>query len=241
MSARRAPAAPPQRMIRVSFNHWTPVEEPRAPWTPLAVRAELDAWWQEVEGAELLAAAGERVLPLLLVGETRCGKTSSACALAARAGLPVRRMSLASVVGGLMGDTARKMHDALLETCLGERALWVIDELDGVAMPRGGDDAAAKERTHAVATLLAELEQLPPGLPLVATSNIAENIDPAVRARFVVVRWPAWSELPAGERDAFACSHGLDVAAGAELGSYAEAVQRARRARVARIIAGGAA
>ncbi len=224
-------------VIKVSFKHWTEVTEPRAPWTPPEVRCQLDAWWSEVQHASELAAAGERVLPLLLVGETRCGKTSSACALAAAAGLSVRRMLLSSAVGQFMGDTGRLIHDALLETFMGPAALWLIDELDGVAMPRGGADSAAKERAHGVAVLLAELEQLPPELPLVATSNTADYIDAAVRARFTVVAWPTWAELSVSDRRAFLRSHGHDGAT-ADTASYAEAVQLARAGRVARILGG---
>lgn len=219
---------------KVSLQHWHDVSEPRSPWVPDRVRSQLDAWWLEVTNVAELVKHGERTYPLLLAGETRCGKTSSVCALAKAAGIPVYRLDLGSVVKSYMGETARVLSDAMNEMALGGFSIWLIDEIDGVAQQRGGDGAPDKERAHAVATLLTRLEHLSPTAPLVATTNTVDLIDAAVLARFTVVSWPRWDDLGFSEMKAFIASHGGSRVY--EGSSYADAVQRARVERVERII-----
>jgi hypothetical protein len=202
---------------------------------PESIRADLEAWWFEVAHADDLARHGERVYPLLLAGETRCGKTSTVCALAKRSGLPVRRLQLGSVVGSFMGETARLMVKALRETVFGPRAIWLIDEIDGVAQTRGGDGAPDKERAHAVATLITEIESVSPTSPVVATTNVAGLIDAAVLSRFTVISWPRWDELQPDDSRAFLGSHGASPDALGGCSSYASAVRLGRAHRIERI------
>jgi len=214
---------------------WATVKEPRAPWVPAEISDAIGRWVEQVTFADALIEAGERVLPLLLVGETRCGKTSSLCAVAAKLDLLVHRMSLADVVGSHMGESARCMRDALAEMKGHERGIWLVDELDAIAFRRGTDaQAATQEKAHAVGALLTEIETLPPSLPFVATSNTSSNIDPAVLGRFEVVEFPKWNDLGGEERLQFATSHGLADVSGAD--SYADVVKAARRQRVDEIL-----
>jgi hypothetical protein len=70
---------------------------------------------------------------------------------------------------------------------------------------------------------------------LVGTTNAPDIIDPAMISRFHLVQFPAWSDLSDKERESFAQSHGLQ--GGGRSLSYANAVQKAMRARRAAIIA----
>lgn len=218
------------------FKHWKAVNELRTPWTPANVTKALSLWLLEAQHSVALAAAGEKVLPLLLLGETRCGKTSSLCSLAGSLGLAVQRLSLGSVQGSFLGEASRKIEEAFSEARLvADNTLWTIDEIDAVSYRRVGDSAAGQERASGVATFLTEIESLPPGVMLAATSNVDELIDPAVLARFTVVRFPKWVDLSCEERDAFGDSHG-SFSAGPDSRSYSEVVQKARQERVARVI-----
>jgi hypothetical protein len=111
--------------------------------------------------------------------------------------------------------------------------LWLIDEIEGATPYRRGGSGGEQERSSAVATILTELDNLPPSVILAATSNTAELIDKAVLGRFRVVEFPSWEALPAGERMAFAKSHGWTSAGGA---SYADVVKAARHERVRDLI-----
>lgn len=220
------------------LHKWAKVPQGRVPWLPPEVAVEIDAWTREVAHATKLVDAGEKVMPLLLAGETRCGKTSSLCAIAHRKGMAVNRLSLGGVVGSHMGDCAGLMAAAFEELRNGyladDPALWLIDEIDGVAQARIGESSAGQERAHALACMLTEIENLPPKVMLAATSNTIDLMDAAVVGRFAVVEWPKWEALPADQRRQFAASHGLT---GLFPGtSYAEAVRLGRRARVQALI-----
>jgi hypothetical protein len=221
----------------VNLKHWSAVAEPRSPWTPESVRDGIDRWLDEAKFADALVSAGERVLPLLLSGETRCGKTSSLAAAAIKIGAPVYRVSIASVIGSHVGETAHMVKAALAEaTKSAVRAVWLMDEIDAISSKRKGGSAAEDERASGVAALLTEIESLPPGTLLCATTNTVELMDSAVVARFQVVEFPVWGDLAELDRLEFARSHGYAAACDGA-GSYADVVKSARRARVDTILA----
>jgi SpoVK/Ycf46/Vps4 family AAA+-type ATPase len=217
--------------------HWSRVEDVRHPWARQEVQDELRAWIRESENADKLTEAGEKVMPLLLSGESRCGKTSTLCWLAhSYFGVPAFRASIGSMIGQFMGETTKAFRDAICEAMSGPAGLYILDEVDGIFQQRvsGGPGGATQEMNAAIATALALVESLPQHLMLAATTNEPKIIDRAMVARFTHVAFPSWAELKDGERRAFAKSHQLEAAWGAK--SYAEAVQLARRERVRRIL-----
>jgi AAA+ superfamily predicted ATPase len=218
--------------------HWTRAEDVRHPWARQEIQDELRGWIREAENADKLTAAGEKVMPLLLSGESRCGKTSTLCWLAhTYFGVPAFRASIGSMIGGYMGETTKSFRAAILEAMNGPEGLYVMDEVDGIFQQRqaGAHGGATQEMNAAIATALSLIESLPQHLMLVATTNEPKIIDRAMLARFTCVAFPAWAELDDSERREFAKSHQMEDAWSAH--SYAEAVQLARRDRVGRILA----
>ena len=191
----------------------------------------------EAEHGDALAAAGERMMPLLLSGETRCGKTSSMCAVAAHFEIPAYRMSIGSIVDSYMGQTTKNLKAAIEEAMIGPTALWIMDEVDGIFQKReeGGRGGSVQETNRAISVALAMIEQLPPHVMLVGTTNEVHLIDRAMLARFRHVRFPTWEELDESERRQFAKSHKHEDAW--TVGSYSEVVQDARAVRIKKIIA----
>jgi MoxR-like ATPase len=221
-----------------AMKHWTLVAEARSPWIPDAVRQAVEVWHEESKFAEALVASGEKVLPLLLSGETRCGKTSSLAGIAVRLGLPLYRFSLTSALGSHIGDSATGIKNAIGEATKQDcRAIWLIDEIDAIAQKRGGNGSAAdKEFNSVVAVMLTEIEKLPPGFLFCATTNMVGTIDRAMVARFQSVDFPKWADLPESDRLEFASSHG-DATASEKAASYSDVVIRARRTRVNAVLA----
>lgn len=219
-----------------ALKHWVTVKNPRYPWTPEAVAEEIAGWLVEIKHSEALLDAGERLMPLLLCGETRCGKTSSLCGLAYALGMEVRRMSLADASGSYLGETPKAIRASFLEAKEHPDAMYLVDEIDGISHKRTGGQSSAQERATAVDVLLTELESLPASMMFSATTNTAEFMDPAVKARFHVVEFPAWNDLAPTERMQFAASHGLEEAA-LSAKTYADVVKAARKHRVAAVIA----
>lgn len=232
--------AEPKRLDPVTnLAHWVAVKDARHPWARKETLDELRAWIREAENADKLIAAGERVMPLLLSGETRCGKTSTLCWLAdSYFGMPAFRASIGSMIDSWMGETTKNFRNAIDEAVSGPSALYIMDEVDGIFQQRvgGGRGGYNQELNSAIASALSQIENLPQHLMLAATTNEPGNLDKAMLARFRHVRFPSWGELDEGERRAFAKSHQLESAFDA--GSYAEVVQRARVERVRKILDG---
>jgi hypothetical protein len=222
------------RPYTTPLKHWSPVDAGRSPWVHHEVALKLEQAMVEMQYATQLHEAGERLRPLMLVGETRCGKTSSMAAIAKRFDLKVMQLKLGSMLGQFMGTTANNMNNAIQEihSNCSSPILWVMDEIDAIASTRTGESGAAKELTNAVGILLTELERLPTGTMLAATTNCTDLIDPAVKARFSVVEFPKWKDLSEWQRREFAESHGTSQSAV----SYADAVEKGRLVRVGKII-----
>jgi SpoVK/Ycf46/Vps4 family AAA+-type ATPase len=218
------------------LKHWVPANDTRYPWARKSVADAIRQWMVEAENADVLHAAGERVLPLLLTGETRCGKTSTMVEVARHYDVPAFRMTMGQVVGQYMGETIRGVKAALDEAASAATGLWILDEVDGIFQQRGGGDnsGCAHEWNAAIGQGLAAIESLPAHVMLVATTNEPAIIDRAMLARFCRVDFPPWSELTEPERRAFARSHKHEDAWTAD--SYAGVVQAARAARVKKIL-----
>ena len=229
-------AREPPADVETGLFYWSKAEDTRYPWARAETRAALREWILEAENADKLTEAGEKVYPLLLSGETRCGKTSTVCSLAMEYfGIPSYRVNLASIIAPHMGETTRNVRAALSEAMSGPPALWIMDEVDGLFPSRTSDtQAAAKEMNAALSVALTTIESLPQHLMLVGTTNEPEIVDRAMLARFRHVRFPRWRELAEAERRAFARSHQFEEGWTGE--SYADVVQAARAVRVRKII-----
>jgi SpoVK/Ycf46/Vps4 family AAA+-type ATPase len=218
-----------------TLKYWTPASDARSPWCPQFVRDQLKEWIAENEFADELRASGEKILPLLLAGESRCGKTSTLCSVANGFGIEAFRMNVARVIGSFLGETTKAILNALHETIDTTAAVWILDEVDGVFGKRGGaSDGATREMNTAMTAALTMIENMPNHVTIAATTNELDLIDRAMVARFHVVVFPTWRDLGTEDRQAFAKSHGSEVAW--RSGSYSECVQSARKERVSRII-----
>lgn len=226
----------PLPMASSGATGWRKISPGREPWIPASVAAELARWSEEIAHAEALFAAGERCMPLLLVGETRCGKTSAALSFAHNTGRNLYRLDASAVVESYMGESSKRLKSALDAVMWMGNAVFVIDEVDAVAPRRGGggEQKADKERDHMVGCLLTWLEELPAHVPLVCTTNRLDAIDSAVASRMTVVEWPGWDDLGDDEREDFLEAHGAPRDAIAA--SFAQAVALGRRARVERVL-----
>lgn len=219
-----------------SLKHWERVEEARKPFVPPFVWVEVEQWLRELDGAEALAQAGERVLPLLLSGETRCGKTSLASAIARKRRLPVYRLTLSQAVGSHIGESSKCIEAAFAEA-RHHAAVWLVDEIDAVAFERRHGQGAEQERSHAIGAMLTLIEELPPTFALIGTTNHKASIDPAVLGRFHCVEWTPWQELEMDDRREFLDTHGAKDLWEQTPESYAHAVKLARTERVESLLA----
>lgn len=128
-------------------------------------------------------------LVVLFHGPPGTGKTMTAAALAASAGLPVYVVDLSALVSKFIGETEKALA-RVFDRAVRERCLLVFDEADAVFGSRTEvRDAHDRYANQEVSYLLSRIEQHP-GI-VVLTTNLIANIDTAFRRRIhVLVEFP---------------------------------------------------
>lgn len=149
------------------------------------VREAIHQWMTELWAAEDLLAV--KVTPrrsAILSGPPGCGKTTLAHHVGARLGLPLVCVRMDSIVSQYVGQTGQNIA-ALFDNIEGQedRCILFLDEFDAVASKRTSDNqSAAKEKNGIVNALLQRVESF--GGTVIAATNRAEDIDPAMWRRF---------------------------------------------------------
>lgn len=133
----------------------------------------------------------------LFHGPPGTGKTMTAAALAASAGLPAYLVDLSALVSKYVGETEKSLA-RVFDRAAREQCLLVFDEADAVFGARTEvDDAHDRYANQEVSYLLSRIEQHPG--TVVLTTNLIANIDAAFQRRIhVMVEFP---EPGPGERE----------------------------------------
>ncbi|EKY30529.1 ATPase, AAA family [Brevundimonas diminuta 470-4] len=162
-------------------------EEQSWPTTPLLLEDEqaevLSRFVEEAKNAERLSEAGlASRCNLLLSGPPGTGKTFIAGHIASRLGLPFHVVRLDSMISSLLGDTAKNIR-ALFEYANNGPGFIFIDEIDAVAKKRD-DGRELGEIKRVVNTLIQALDMLDERTVVIAATNHAHLLDPAIFRRF---------------------------------------------------------
>jgi chromosomal replication initiation ATPase DnaA len=163
------------------------LEEQPWPTMPLLLDSDqevvLQRFVSEAANAERLCQAGlGSRFNLLLSGPPGTGKTFIAGHVAARLRLPFYTVRLDTVVSSLLGDTAKNIR-ALFEFAMHGPGFLFIDEIDAIAKRRD-DQRELGEIKRVVNTLIQGLDLLDPRTVIIAATNHAHLLDPAIFRRF---------------------------------------------------------
>ena len=136
------------------------------------------------EQADALEAAG---LPVpraaLLHGPTGTGKTATARLIAHRLGRSLAVVRLDGTISSHMGQTGGNLSNAF-RWAKEHPCVLLLDEIDALARTRGSEDvSAAGGETWRIVTVLLQMLDAHDGL-LLAASNRADALDPALLRRF---------------------------------------------------------
>ncbi|MDE2751324.1 MAG: ATP-binding protein [Gemmatimonadota bacterium] len=141
---------------------------------------------REREHRERLERAG--VTPTrsaLFIGAPGVGKTLAAKWIARELDQPLAILDLSAVMSSFLGRTGSNVR-AVLDFARDHNCILLLDELDAVAKRRD-DSSEIGELKRLVTVLLQEIDEWPPDCLLLAATNHAKLLDPAIWRRFEVV------------------------------------------------------
>ena len=161
----------------------SPVELKHEPVFSPDIHQALCGLLEEHRHAEVLRRKGlHPTRTALFTGIPGVGKTYAARWLARELGLPLLTLDLSAVMSSFLGRTGGNVR-AVLDYAKNTQSVLLLDELDAVAKRR--DDAhELGELKRLVTVLLQEIDNWPNDRLLLAATNHAELLDPAVWRRF---------------------------------------------------------
>lgn len=118
----------------------------------------------------------------IFVGPPGVGKTMTARWIAAELGLPLLVLDLTAIMSSYLGRTGNNLR-AVLDYAKSTPCVLLLDEIDAIAKRRG-DLSDVGELKRLVTVILQEIDAWPSTSLLLAATNHAELIDPALWRRF---------------------------------------------------------
>ncbi|WP_144282942.1 AAA family ATPase [Chryseobacterium echinoideorum] len=120
---------------------------------------------------------------ILLQGNSGCGKTMTAKAIANALGKNIIVLNLSKIVSSRIGETSQNIK-MIFDKAAREKSVLFLDELDQIGKARGSDDKDVGEMRRLVNTLLQLIDYYPENALLICATNHAEIIDTALLRRF---------------------------------------------------------
>ncbi|QHC37466.1 AAA family ATPase (plasmid) [Komagataeibacter xylinus] len=148
-----------------------------------AVRLPIQQLLAERRQSKKLQALGlEPIRSAVFVGPPGVGKTMTAKWIAAELGLPLLVLDLTAIMSSYLGRTGNNLR-AVLNYAKSIPCVLLLDEIDAIAKRRG-DMSDVGELKRLVTVILQEIDAWPSTSLLLAATNHAELIDPALWRRF---------------------------------------------------------
>lgn len=120
---------------------------------------------------------------ILLHGESGCGKTMTAKAIAYALNKKVFILNLSNVVSAKIGETSQNLKQ-VFDKAARENAVLFLDEFDLIGKARANDDKDVGEMRRLVNTVIQQIDYFSNTGVLIAATNHKEMIDTALLRRF---------------------------------------------------------
>lgn len=119
----------------------------------------------------------------LVYGEPGTGKTEFAKYVAYKLGLPYACINFTYLIESYMGNTSKNLQ-RVFDFCKGQKCVLMLDEIDCIGLKRGNDKGSDGELARTTIALMQCLDNLVDGQVVIAATNRADRLDPALLRRF---------------------------------------------------------
>ncbi len=120
---------------------------------------------------------------VFLFGNSGCGKTTTAKAIATALKKPVYILNLSNIVSSKIGETGQNLK-LIFDKASRDKAVLFLDEFDQIGKARGNDDKDVGEMRRLVNTIIQLIDYFPKNALLICASNHPQIIDIALMRRF---------------------------------------------------------
>ena len=120
---------------------------------------------------------------ILLHGNSGCGKTITAKAIANALRKNMIILNLSNIVSARIGETSQNIR-MVFDKAGKEKAILFLDEFDQIGKARGNDDKDVGEMRRLVNTIIQLIDYYPKNALLICATNHPEIIDTALLRRF---------------------------------------------------------
>lgn len=120
---------------------------------------------------------------ILLHGNSGCGKTMTAKAIAHTLSKNIIILNLSNIVCARIGETSQNIKQ-VFDKAGREKAVLFLDEFDQIGKSRGSDDKDVGEMRRLVNTIIQLIDYFPNNALLICATNHPEIIDAALLRRF---------------------------------------------------------
>ena len=120
---------------------------------------------------------------IILQGNSGCGKTTTAKAIANAIEKPILTLNLSNIVCSRIGETSQNIKQ-VFDKAGRDKAVLFLDEFDQIGKARGNDDKDVGEMRRLVNTIIQLIDYFPKNALLICATNHPEIIDIALMRRF---------------------------------------------------------
>ena len=120
---------------------------------------------------------------IILQGNSGCGKTTTAKAIANALDKSIIILNLSNVVCSRIGETSQNIKNVFVKAER-DKAVLFLDEFDQIGKARGNDDKDVGEMRRLVNSIIQLIDYLPQNVLLICATNHPEIIDIALMRRF---------------------------------------------------------